>query len=116
MPNSLRDLISRFQSKIKEFRIRVREFLRDFDLLRLGKITQSQFRSGLSIAKLPLSEAEFKLLCEEYRFEDGIDWRKFCDHVEQVFQVKGLETSDPSQPIDSLDLNYRYGRKDNSFG
>ena len=60
MPDSVQDLLARFQLKIKEFRIRVREFLRDFDLLRLGKITQSQFRSGLSIAKLPLSDTEFR--------------------------------------------------------
>jgi len=61
MPDSVQDLLARFQLKIKEFRIRVREFLRDFDLLRLGKITQAQFRSGLSIAKLPLSDTEFRL-------------------------------------------------------
>ena len=32
MPDSVQDLLARFQLKIKEFRIRVREFLRDFDL------------------------------------------------------------------------------------
>lgn len=61
-PNNVGDLISKLQAKVKEFRIRIREFLRDFDLLRRGTITQSQFRSGLNIAKIPLSDDEFKLL------------------------------------------------------
>ncbi len=40
-PNDLQDLITKLQAKVKEFRIRLREFLRDFDELRLGKITKT---------------------------------------------------------------------------
>jgi len=65
-PNDLQDLISKLQSKVKEFRIRIREFLRDFDGLRSGSITQTQFRLGLNIAKIPLSDPEFKILIDEY--------------------------------------------------
>ena len=63
-PNDLQDLISKLQSKVKEFRIRIREFLRDFDGLRSGSITQTQFRLGLNIAKIPLSDPEFKILID----------------------------------------------------
>ncbi len=61
-PKDLTDLLSKLQAKVKEFRIRVREFLRDFDGLRSGAITQTQFRLGLNIAKIPLSDSEFEIL------------------------------------------------------
>lgn len=84
-PNDVADLISKLQAKVKEFRIRVREFLRDFDLLRRGSITQTQFRSGLNIAKIPLSDDEFNLLVQEFKIGDNhIDWRRFSDIVDQV--------------------------------
>ena len=83
-PNNVGDLISKLQAKVKEFRIRIREFLRDFDLLRRGTITQSQFRSGLNIAKIPLSDDEFKLLITQFAIGDQIDWRSFCDVVDSV--------------------------------
>lgn len=38
-PKDLTDLLSKLQAKVNEFRIRVREFLRDFDSLRSGAIT-----------------------------------------------------------------------------
>jgi hypothetical protein len=34
--------------------------------------------------------------------------------VEAVFQVKGLESSDPSQAAKELELGYSYGRRQNS--
>lgn len=40
-PNDLHDVITKLRARVKEFRIRIREFLRDFDELRLGKITRT---------------------------------------------------------------------------
>lgn len=42
-------LINRLQIQISENRIRVSEFLRDFDKLRSGMITKQQFRLGLNM-------------------------------------------------------------------
>jgi hypothetical protein len=79
-------VLTKIRAQVKEFRIRVREFLRDFDELRLGKITRTQFRSGMSIAQLPLSDHEFKLLVEAFKVDGNLfDWRSFCDTIEQVF-------------------------------
>jgi len=36
----------------------------------------------LSIAKIPLSDFEFNLLVKEFKMDDGIDWRLFCDVVD----------------------------------
>lgn len=85
-PDDLEDVITKLRARVKEFRIRVREFLRDFDELRLGKITRSQFRSGMNIASMPLSDHEFNLLVEEFKIDANMfDWRRFCDRVEEVF-------------------------------
>ena len=42
--------------------MRISEFLRDFDKLRSGTITEAQLRKGLNMTKIPLSDPEFKLL------------------------------------------------------
>lgn len=55
-PQDLQDLLSRIRRKVKEERIRVSDFLRDFDKLRHWNLTQQQFRLALNMAKLPLSE------------------------------------------------------------
>ena len=57
MPEDLQDLMGRIRNKVREQRIRVPEFMRDFDKLRHGNITQDQFRLCLNMAKLPLSES-----------------------------------------------------------
>ena len=54
-PNDLEDLLNRMRGKVKEERIRVAEFMKDFDKLRHGSITKDQFRLCLNMAKLPLS-------------------------------------------------------------
>ena len=54
-PDDLTDLLSRLRREVKEKRIRVSEFMRDFDKLRHGNITKDQFRLALNMAKLPVS-------------------------------------------------------------
>jgi len=80
----------------KEQRIRISEFFRDFDKLRSGFITSSQFRIGLNMAKIVLSGDEYKKLCEFYKAPkagDHIKWRVFSDDVDEIFTKKGLEKS-----------------------
>lgn len=36
--------------------------MKDFDKLRHGNVSKDNFRLALNMAKLPLSEAEFKLI------------------------------------------------------
>lgn len=56
VPESLEDLLGRIRRKVKEERIRISEFMKDFDKLRHGNITKDQFRLCLNMAKIPLSE------------------------------------------------------------
>jgi hypothetical protein len=68
--------------------------MRDFDRLRSGSITETQFLSCLSMSKLFFTREEAKLLVEKYRNPDKpkeVFWRKFCDEIDEVFVVKELE-------------------------
>ena len=78
----------------KQQRVRIGEFFRDFDKLRSGYITDTQFRIGLNMAKIVLSSTEFEHLIEYFQApKEGrhIKWRDFCDMVDEVFTKKHLE-------------------------
>jgi Ca2+-binding EF-hand superfamily protein len=93
-PDDVDDILARIRSNCAQQRIRVGEFFRDFDRLRSGYITAAQFRIGLNMAKVPISNPEFEKLCEEYKAPkqgDHIKWREFCDAVDEAFTKKGLE-------------------------
>lgn len=95
-------VLARLQKKIKEERIRVSEFLRDFDRLRSGHITNAQFRIGLNMAKLPLSNSDFVTITEYFSVPEKpgfMRWLDFCDAVDQVFNVKALEMNPERQPV-----------------
>ena len=84
-PQDLEDLLARIRRKVKEERIRVSDFLRDFDKLRHWNLTKEQFRLALNMAKLPLSEKEFNLIIENFGCENKpgyIRWKDFTDAVD----------------------------------
>jgi Ca2+-binding EF-hand superfamily protein len=95
-PDDLNDTIARIRTMCAQQRIRVGEFFRDFDKLRTGYITNSQFRIGLNMAKVVISAGEFKLLTQHFKAPkegEHICWKDFVDHVDEVFTKKGLEKS-----------------------
>ncbi len=68
--------------------------MRDYDKLRLGHITNTQFLSCLSNSKIYLSHKESEMLIEKYKNcekERYVNWRHFCDDIDIVFVVKELE-------------------------
>jgi Ca2+-binding EF-hand superfamily protein len=65
-PDDVEDVLAKLRLRAKEQRIRFGEFMRDFDKLRSGHITDAQFRIGLNMGKVVLSAAEFQQLCEHY--------------------------------------------------
>lgn len=75
--------------------------MRDFDKLRSGFITQNQLRIGFNMAKIQLSNTEFKLLNEGFDAEakpGHVKWRELVDAIDTVFTVKGLEKNNTIQP------------------
>ncbi|XP_018321327.1 uncharacterized protein LOC108734325 [Agrilus planipennis] len=110
-PKEQRDLMTlmtRIQRHILENRIRLSEFFEDFDPLRCGKVTVSQFHRcldaiGISgLHRLYLSLPEIETIVTQYK--DPIDagrvcWKTFEDDVNQVFTTQELEKC-PSPEIE----------------
>jgi hypothetical protein len=93
-PQDVEDTLARLRVLCKQQRIRIGEFFRDFDKLRSGFISKSQFRIGLNMAKVQISSQEFELLASEFRAPkegDHVCWRDFVDRVDEVFTKKHLE-------------------------
>lgn len=99
LPNDLEDLLNRIRKKVKEERIRVSEFLRDFDKLRSGTITKDQLRLGFTMSKLVLSDAEYKLILDYFSCPDKVGYvrsKELCEMIDEVFTRKNLEKENPS--------------------
>jgi len=113
IPNDLQDLLAKLRKKAFELRVRVAEFLKDFDKLRSGSITKNQLRLGLNMANMPLSTQEFEMITEHFKNpekEDHVSWREFCDCVDEVFTVKNLEKQSPSLLLEKTNLSFNYGK------
>lgn len=112
-PDDVDDVIARISRKSKEQGIRINEFFRDFDRLRSGYITAQQFRIGLTMAKTPVSQKEFEMLCEVFKAPkegEHVRWKEFSDKVDEVFTSKGLEKNNDAQ-IGAARTQTIYGRR-----
>ena len=114
IPDNLDDLLNRIRRKVKEERIRVAEFMKDFDKLRHGNITKQQFRLRMGMAKIPLSESEFDLIlgyfeCPEK--QNYVRWKDFVETVDKVFNVKELEKQSPKKNPELAGVGFVYGRE-----
>lgn len=110
-PQDLNDLFAKIRRKAKQNRIRISEFLKDFDKLRSGGITTSQLRLGFNMAGITLSDKEFELLINTFPMESKpgyIRWKDICDTIDEVFTTKYLE-KDPTFDVTEPNLNYNYG-------
>lgn len=91
---TVQDVIENIQKVTKQKSLRISEFMRDYDPLRSGSITKTQFLSALSMLKIYLSRKEAELLCNKYANPDKegeVLWTKFADDIDIVFVVKNLE-------------------------
>lgn len=110
-PESLDDLFAKIRRKTKQNRIRISEFLRDFDKLRSGGITNSQLRLGFNMAGITLSDQEFNLLLNNFPMTSKpgfVRWKDICDNIDEVFTTKYLE-KDPTYDVVEPNLTYNYG-------
>ena len=85
------DLMARIRHHVLVNRLRVGECFQDFDQLRSGFITKSQFKRGLSylglsaLGQFQLTEAHFWVLCNHYEhssMKDQVLWTRFMADVE----------------------------------
>ena len=100
-PVDVEDVLSRIRRMVKQERMRVKEFLTDFDKLRSGNISVHQLRQGLKMAKIELSEAEFAALTARYASSsapNSIRYVELSEDVEAVFTRPRLE-KDPKRTV-----------------
>eukprot|EP00760_Papus_ankaliazontas_P020676 PhM_4_TR18485/c0_g1_i1/m.65504 len=93
---SVDQIIEDIQLHCYDKRLRLAEFLRDFDPLRNGSLNLAKFSTGLSIAGIKLDDAELKKLLEAFgsqKVPGAINWVSFADRVDELFTTKGLESN-----------------------
>lgn len=89
---------TKVQTLVYKNRIRLKEFFTDFDGLRCGFITPGQFKSGFSVAGLPMTFAELDGLAEAYSSVSSVvgslvmvNYRQFCQDIDLAFTTPFLE-------------------------
>lgn len=95
-------------------RIRIGEFFRDFDKLRTGFITNAQFRIGLNMAKVGVSNKEYEQITSTFKAPkegEHICWKDFVDHVDEVFTKKGMEKN-ADTILNDVRTSTTYGRRE----
>ncbi|KAI9346901.1 hypothetical protein BDR26DRAFT_916308 [Obelidium mucronatum] len=95
------NLLTRIKLKAKTERIRVIDFMADFDHLKHGKITKNEFRRALKVIYVDLTESELETLEALYQnqFDHGmVNYVQFSDAVESVFTFKGLINAPTMEP------------------
>jgi len=99
-------ILARIEKSVFARRIRAKDFFRDYDKLRCGRVTKPQFTRVLLTMGLNIPPSEAEVLAEHFT-EDGpkvqppqiVNYRAFCDCIDECFGVLvGLE-SNPGQVV-----------------
>ena len=87
------DVETRLQHAVVMKRVRIEEFFFDFDKLRRGKVTKTQFESILSMLNFNLTREEFTGLAEKYKTSDpdfSVNYKAFCHNINSAFTTYGI--------------------------
>ncbi|XP_073251609.1 uncharacterized protein [Porites lutea] len=100
------ELIDRVKHYVLVNRLRVEEYFQDFDPLRHGSISRSQFRRCLSSMGQPnLTDEQFEVLAQYYKdpkILGNVMWTRFLTDTEMVFTRRGLEKA-PTYEVPSME-------------
>ncbi|KAH6602294.1 hypothetical protein BASA61_001247 [Batrachochytrium salamandrivorans] len=99
-------LMMRIKIKAKTERIRVIDFMADFDHLKHGRITKNEFRRAIKVLYADLTEADLQELEAKFKTPQDpryINYKVFSDVVESVFTKKGLEKT-PTEKVDDFNV------------
>ncbi|CAG5122336.1 unnamed protein product [Candidula unifasciata] len=90
----LDSVLLKIKTKVCKERIRIYEFMKDYDKLRSGRMLKNLFRRALSLARLDLQESEIAILEDRYQsgFDvDCVEYLNFCKEIESIFTKDNLE-------------------------
>ncbi|TPX71064.1 hypothetical protein SpCBS45565_g01341 [Spizellomyces sp. 'palustris'] len=97
----IHDLLMRIKTKAKTERIRVADFVSDFDLLHHGRVTKSEFKRALKVLFADLTEPELTALATLYQTPNSpqeVTYTNFTSEIESVFTKQGLESNPTAEP------------------
>ncbi|XP_076448305.1 uncharacterized protein LOC143285015 [Babylonia areolata] len=100
--SDLEQILLKIKTKVSKERIRVEDFMRDYDKLRSGRMMKTSFRRAVNLARLDLYESELAIIEDKYQSTgdpEYIDYKRFCDEVESIFTTKHLE----KMPLEEVD-------------
>ncbi|EDV26117.1 uncharacterized protein TRIADDRAFT_24458 [Trichoplax adhaerens] len=103
----VRQLIDSLKSKVMKERIRVSEFMRDYDRLRSGRLQRATFRRALDLCRFGLNIDQYNLIENTFlstQQEGYVDYVRFCDEIESAITVKGLE-KDPLAEVSQFSVS-----------
>ena len=99
--NNPGDVEDRLRALVVMKRVRIEEFFFDFDKLRKGRVTKSQFESILSMLNINLTFDEQRALTAKYRTNDPetmINYHAFCASINGAFTTYGIQ-KDPNAKV-----------------
>nr|XP_002123656.3 uncharacterized protein LOC100183292 [Ciona intestinalis] len=94
-------IMNKIKIKVSKERMRVYEFMKDYDKLKTGRILMPNFKRALDLAGLELKESEVKLLSDTFQSPgepDFCDYLAFSDEIESIFTLKHLEKQPLTAP------------------
>ncbi|XP_072384086.1 uncharacterized protein [Diabrotica undecimpunctata] len=95
-------IMAKIKGKVVRERIRIMEFLKDFDRLNSLVISEDDFKRGLSMCRLELTDNEIDTLLEVFASpmrKGCVDYKRFCEVVEESFTQQCLERAPLIVPI-----------------
>lgn len=121
----LQRVLTRIQSIVLKRRLFLSDMFFDFDRLRCGCVPSWRFEAVLkSAAQLDLSDAEMKVLCQQYTQrkhinststdEQKVNYHRFCVDVQRAFVPIGIEAN-PSQTVQTLELSSDAAQVDDEY-
>ena len=88
------DAEDRIRAIVVMKRIRIEEFFHDFDKLRKGRVTRTQFKAILSSMNFQLTDDEFEALADKYQTSDPekfFCYKDFVATINRAFTVTGID-------------------------
>ncbi|PSN41117.1 hypothetical protein C0J52_19046 [Blattella germanica] len=102
------EILAKIKGKVVRERIRVIEFMRDFDRHNQNLITRDDFNRGLDVCRFNLTPVEVNTIMEVFASplrRDCVDYRRFCETVEEAMTQACLERAPLITPLQHLPHN-----------
>lgn len=99
---SITELLGDIQRWCYIHSVDLHDFIKDFDPLNTGEVTDNQLRSSMNVAGYRVTDDEFKFITDAYRSErnpDKVLWSKFADDILAFIAPKRLEQTPRKNPV-----------------